>query len=134
MSEHEQDFEYEFELPIVRKPKPVVAIVGRPNVGKSRLFNRLLKEQRAIVADQPGVTRDRIYGEAVLSGLRLDKEVIVVDTGGFEPKTEDPIMRRVFEQSELAIDEADAIVFLTDARAGMMPEDMDIASMLKTKW
>ncbi|MEO1233336.1 MAG: ribosome biogenesis GTPase Der [Myxococcota bacterium] len=111
--------------------KPVVAIVGRPNVGKSRLFNRFVKERRSIVADQPGVTRDRIYAEAELSGALDDREVVVVDTGGFDPESEDPIMRRVLEQSELAIDEADTIIVLTDGRAGVMPEDHDVAKLLR---
>lgn len=111
--------------------KPVVAIVGRPNVGKSRLFNRFVKERRSIVADQPGVTRDRIYAEAELSGVVSDREVVIVDTGGFDPDSEDPIMRRVLEQSELALDEADTIIFLTDGRAGVMPEDHDVAKLLR---
>lgn len=111
--------------------RPVVAIVGRPNVGKSRLFNRIVKARRSIVADQPGVTRDRIYSEAELAGAVTDREVVLVDTGGFDPESEDPIMRRVLEQSELAIDEADAIIFLTDGRAGVMPEDHDVARILR---
>ena len=111
--------------------KPIVAIVGRPNVGKSRLFNRLIRQMRSIVADQPGVTRDRIYAEAILSGSRADRDVILVDTGGFDPTNEDPIMRRVLEQTQLAIDEADAIIFLADGRAGVMPEDHDIAGLLR---
>jgi len=106
--------------------KPVVAIVGRPNVGKSSLFNRLVRERRSIVADYAGVTRDRIYVEAELDG----HAVVLVDTGGFDPESEDPIMRRVLEQTQLAIDEADAIVFLTDGRAGPLPEDYDIDSLL----
>lgn len=111
--------------------RPVVAIVGRPNVGKSRLFNRFVGEKRSIVADQPGVTRDRIYAEAELSGVDTDREVVLVDTGGFDPESADPIMRRVLEQSELAVDEADVIVFLTDGRAGVMPEDHDVARVLR---
>lgn len=111
--------------------KPIVAIVGRPNVGKSRLFNRLIRQMRSIVADQPGVTRDRIYADAVLSGAEHDREVVLVDTGGFDPSNEDPIMRRVLEQTQLAIDEADAIIFLADGRAGVMPEDHDIAGLLR---
>lgn len=111
--------------------RPVVAIVGRPNVGKSRLFNRFLKEKRSIVADQPGVTRDRIYAEAELIGRTEDRQVVLIDTGGFDPESEDPIMRRVLEQSELAVDEADVIVFLTDGRAGVMPEDYDVARVLR---
>lgn len=111
--------------------RPVVAIVGRPNVGKSRLFNRLARSSRSIVADQPGVTRDRIYAEAELQGLFVDRDVVLVDTGGFDPESEDPIMRRVLEQSELAIDEADTIIFLTDGQVGVMPEDHDVANLLR---
>jgi GTP-binding protein len=106
--------------------KPVVAIVGRPNVGKSSLFNRFAKERRSIVADHAGVTRDRIYVEAELD----ERPVVLVDTGGFDPGSDDPIMRRVLEQTQLAIDEADVVVFLTDGRAGPLPEDFDIARML----
>jgi GTP-binding protein len=109
----------------------VVAIVGRPNVGKSRLFNRFVGERRSIVADQPGVTRDRIYAEAELSGATGDVEVVLVDTGGFDPESADPIMRRVLEQSELAVDEADVIVLVTDGRAGVLPEDLDVARLLR---
>lgn len=111
--------------------KPIVAIVGRPNVGKSRFFNRVLHRQRSIVADQPGVTRDRIYADATITGEIDDREVVLVDTGGFDPTSEDPIMRRVVEQTQLAIDEADAVIFLTDGRAGVLPEDEDIAAMLR---
>lgn len=106
--------------------KPVVAIVGRPNVGKSSLFNRLTRSRRSIVADYAGVTRDRIYVEAELDDL----PVVLVDTGGFDPGSEDPIMRRVLEQTQLAIDEADVVLFMTDGRAGPLPEDFDIARLL----
>lgn len=106
--------------------KPVVAIVGRPNVGKSSLFNRLARQRRSIVADHAGVTRDRIYVEADLD----ERPVVLVDTGGFDPGSDDPIMRRVLEQTQLAIDEADVVVFLTDGRAGPLPEDFDIGRML----
>lgn len=111
--------------------RPIVAIVGRPNVGKSRLFNRLLKRSRSIVADEPGVTRDRIYADAVLNGEEGDSEVVLVDTGGFDPSSTDPIMRRVLEQTQLAIDEADVVVHLTDGRAGLVSEDRDIARLLR---
>ncbi|MEM1022814.1 MAG: ribosome biogenesis GTPase Der [Myxococcota bacterium] len=110
--------------------KPVIAIVGRPNVGKSSLFNRLIKSRRSIVADEPGVTRDRIYAEATLSGRGRSIPVVIVDTGGFDPENEDPIMRRVLEQTQLAIDEADAVMFITDGRAGPLPEDHEIARLL----
>lgn len=111
--------------------KPIVAIVGRPNVGKSRLFNRLLQRSRAIVHDSPGVTRDRIYADATFRGTSSDCEVVLVDTGGFDPSSTDPIMRRVLEQTQLAIDEADLVVHLTDGRAGLLGEDRDIAQMLR---
>src|SRR5262245_46217646 len=111
--------------------RPIVAIVGRPNVGKSRLFNRLLKRSRAIVADEPGVTRDRIYADAVFNGEEGDSEVVLVDTGGFDPSSSDPIMRRVLEQTQLAIDEADVVVHLTDGRTGLTSEDRDIARLLR---
>jgi small GTP-binding protein len=111
--------------------RPIVAIVGRPNVGKSRLFNRLLKRSRSIVLDEPGVTRDRIYADAVLNGEDGDHEVVLVDTGGFDPSSSDPIMRRVLEQTQLAIDEADVVIHLTDGRAGLIAEDHDIARLLR---
>ncbi|MBK8010075.1 MAG: ribosome biogenesis GTPase Der [Deltaproteobacteria bacterium] len=113
------------------KDKPVVAIVGRPNVGKSRLFNRFLRRARSIVDDMPGVTRDRIYADAVLDGDAGEMDIILVDTGGFDPGSEDPIAQRVLEQTQLAIDEADVIIFLTDGRAGVMPEDEEIARRLR---
>lgn len=111
--------------------KPVVAIVGRPNVGKSTLFNRLVGKSRSIVADEPGVTRDRIYAEAKLSGPRVDRGVVLVDTGGFDPRGEDPFAARILDQTQLAIDEADVVVFLTDGRAGLLPEDRDVALFLR---
>ena len=83
---------------------PIVAIVGRPNVGKSTLFNRLVGQMRSIVADEPGVTRDRIYADAVIAGEREDYAVVLVDTGGLDPDTDDPIMSRVLDQGQLAID------------------------------
>lgn len=110
--------------------RPIVAIVGRPNVGKSSLFNRLIRSKRSIVADQPGVTRDRIYAEAELEGDRVDRTVILVDTGGFDPESDDPIMRRVLEQTQLAIDESDVVVFVTDGRAGLLPEDQEVGRRL----
>lgn len=113
------------------KDKPVVAIVGRPNVGKSRLFNRFLRRARSIVDDMPGVTRDRIYADAELDGDAGEVDVILVDTGGFDPGSEDPIAQRVLEQTQLAIDEADVIIFLADGRAGVMPEDEEIARRLR---
>lgn len=107
--------------------KPVIAIVGRPNVGKSTLFNKLIGERRSIVEDTPGVTRDRIYGETEWRGQRL----ILIDTGGIEPKTDDIILSQMKLQAEIAIDTADVIVFLCDVRSGMTANDRDIAVMLK---
>ena len=110
---------------------PIVAIVGRPNVGKSTLFNRIVGRRRSIVADQPGVTRDRIYAEAELRGERVDRPVVLIDTGGFEPKSSDPIMQRMLDQTALAMDEADVVVFVVDGRAGLLPEDHEIARSLR---
>ena len=107
--------------------KPVIAIVGRPNVGKSTLFNKLIGERRAIVEDQPGITRDRIYGETEWRG----KNMIVIDTGGIEPKTDDLILKKMREQAQIAIDTADVIIFMCDIRTGLLADDMDIAIMLK---
>ena len=107
--------------------KPVIAIVGRPNVGKSTLFNKLIGERRAIVEDTPGITRDRIYGETEWRG----KTMIVIDTGGIEPKTDDLILKKMREQAQIAIDTADVIVFMCDIRTGLLADDLDIAVMLK---
>jgi len=107
--------------------KPVIAIVGRPNVGKSTLFNKLIGERRAIVEDSPGITRDRIYGETEWRG----KKMIVIDTGGIEPKTDDMILKKMREQAEIAIDTADVILFMCDIRTGLLADDMEIAVMLK---
>ena len=107
--------------------KPVIAIVGRPNVGKSTLFNKLIGEKRAIVEDVPGITRDRIYGETEWCG----KKMIVIDTGGIEPKTDDIILKKMREQAQIAIDTADVIIFMCDIKTGLTADDMDIAVMLK---
>ncbi len=107
--------------------KPVLAIVGRPNVGKSTLFNKLIGERRAIVEDTPGVTRDRIYGETEWRGRKF----VVIDTGGIEPKSEDVILSQMKLQAEIAIETADVILFLCDVRTGVTADDRDIAVMLK---
>ncbi|MBR3998356.1 MAG: ribosome biogenesis GTPase Der [Clostridia bacterium] len=107
--------------------KPVIAIVGRPNVGKSTLFNKLIGERRAIVEDCPGITRDRIYVETEWRG----KNLIVIDTGGIEPKTDNIILKKMREQAQIAIDTADVIIFMCDIRTGLLADDMDIALMLK---
>lgn len=107
--------------------KPIVAIVGRPNVGKSTLFNKLIGERRSIVEDTPGVTRDRIYGEGEWCG----KHFVLIDTGGIEPKSDDTILRQMKDQAEIAIHSADVILFLCDIRSGLLADDRDIAVMLK---
>ena len=107
--------------------KPVIAIVGRPNVGKSTLFNKLIGERRAIVEDIPGITRDRIYGETEWRG----KKMIVIDTGGIEPASDDLILSKMRDQAQIAIDTADVILFVCDIRTGLLADDMDIALMLK---
>ncbi|HET7598169.1 MAG TPA: ribosome biogenesis GTPase Der [Burkholderiales bacterium] len=107
--------------------KPTVVIVGRPNVGKSTLFNRLTRSRDAIVADVPGLTRDRHYGEGRVGAAPY----LVVDTGGFEPVAEEGILREMARQTRQAIDEADAILFVVDARAGLTAQDRDIAQELR---
>ena len=107
--------------------KPVIAIVGRPNVGKSTLFNKLIGERRSIVEDTPGVTRDRIYGETEWRGRKMT----LIDTGGIEPKTNDVILSQMRTQAQLAVDTADVIIFMCDVRTGLTADDRDIAVMLK---
>ena len=107
--------------------KPIIAIVGRPNVGKSTLFNKLIGERRSIVEDIPGVTRDRIYGETEWCGRKLS----VIDTGGIEPKTDDIILKQMRFQAQVAIDSADVILFMCDVRSGLTASDRDIAVMLQ---
>src|SRR6476660_9546209 len=106
---------------------PTIALVGRPNVGKSTLFNRLTKTRNALVADIPGLTRDRHYGRARAG----DREFLCVDTGGFEPVATSGILFEMAKQAKAAIAESDAIVFLVDARAGLAPQDRDMAELLR---
>ena len=106
--------------------KPIVAIVGRPNVGKSMLFNKLIGKRLSIVEDTPGVTRDRIYGETDWNG----RSFTLIDTGGIEPKTDDVILAQMREQAMLAVERADAIIFVTDITTGVTANDSDVASML----
>src|SRR5215472_15754050 len=107
--------------------KPLVAIVGRPNVGKSTFFNRMIGEQLAIVEDLPGTTRDRLYGDTDWNG----RDFTLIDTGGLELGASDDITVRIRAQVQLAIEEADVIVFLVDARAGITEADTEIADMLR---
>ena len=106
--------------------KPMIAIVGRPNVGKSTLFNKIIGTRISIVEDTPGVTRDRIYAE----GEWLNKKFTLVDTGGIEPKDNDTILRHIKDQAQIAIDTADVILFVTDIRSGVTANDYDVATML----
>ena len=107
--------------------KPVVAVVGRPNVGKSTLFNVLAGEKISIVKDTPGVTRDRIYADVSW----LDREITLIDTGGIEPESKDIILSQMREQAQIAIDTADVIIFLTDVRQGLQDADAKVADMLR---
>ncbi|MBQ1437595.1 MAG: ribosome biogenesis GTPase Der [Ruminococcus sp.] len=107
--------------------KPVIAIVGRPNVGKSTLFNKLVGKKISIVDDTPGVTRDRIYGDVEW----CSRTAMVVDTGGIEPKSDDVILSQMRRQAQLAIDTANVIILVTDCKSGMVATDMDVAQMLQ---
>ncbi|MGB6034354.1 MAG: GTPase, partial [Bacteroidota bacterium] len=107
--------------------QPIVAIVGRPNVGKSTLFNRIIGERHAIVDDAPGVTRDRHYATTDWAGTSFS----LVDTGGFVPSSEDVIEAAIREQAEIAIEEADLVLFVVDALSGLLSIDTDIASILR---
>lgn len=106
--------------------KPIVAIVGRPNVGKSLLFNKLIGQRLSIVEDTPGVTRDRIYGETDWNGRRFT----LVDTGGIEPNTDSQILNFMREQAQIAIDNATVIIFLCDIKTGLTASDQQVANML----
>ena len=107
--------------------KPVVAVVGRPNVGKSTLFNKLVGKRLSIVDDTPGVTRDRIYGDAEWR----NQKIMLVDTGGIEPKTDDIILANMRAQAQLAIETAEVIIFVTDLKSGVTAADSEIAAMLQ---
>ncbi|MBQ5841107.1 MAG: 50S ribosome-binding GTPase, partial [Clostridia bacterium] len=107
--------------------KPVVAVVGRPNVGKSTLFNKLIGQRLSIVEDTPGVTRDRIFAECEWRG----RTFMLADTGGIEPASGDIILSQMRRQAELAIEQADVIVLVTDMRAGVTADDQSVATMLQ---
>ncbi|MBQ8942803.1 MAG: ribosome biogenesis GTPase Der [Firmicutes bacterium] len=107
--------------------KPIVAIIGRPNVGKSTLFNRLAGERISIVEDTPGVTRDRIYADAEW----LNYNFTIIDTGGLEPESDDMILKSMYAQAEIAIGSADVIVFVTDVKTGVTDSDMQVANILR---
>lgn len=107
--------------------KPIVAVVGRPNVGKSTLFNKLIGQRLAIVKDTPGVTRDRIFAPCEWGG----RQFLLADTGGIEPRTDEMMLSKMREQAQLAIDQADVIILVTDLRSGVTANDADVASMLQ---
>ena len=107
--------------------KPILAIVGRPNVGKSTFFNRIIGERRAIVEDVPGVTRDRIYAETEWNS----KEFAIIDTGGIEVNTDDTIHAQMRDQAVMAMDMADVIVFMVDGKEGLTTADREVATMLR---
>ena len=109
------------------KKFPIVAIIGRPNVGKSTFFNRVLRKSEAIIHDMPGVTRDRNYGLAEWQG----KYFTLIDTGGFVPESEDIFESAIREQAQTAIEEADAIIFITDSRDGIHPLDKMVADIIR---
>ncbi|WP_317368186.1 ribosome biogenesis GTPase Der [uncultured Tyzzerella sp.] len=107
--------------------KPIVAVVGRPNVGKSTLFNRIAEERISIVEDTPGVTRDRIYAEAEW----LNHKFTLIDTGGLEPESEDIILKQMYTQAQIAIETADVILFVVDVKTGVTDADMQVANILR---
>ena len=107
--------------------KPLVAIVGRPNVGKSTFFNRIAKKRTAIVEDTPGVTRDRLFEDAEW----LNYKFTMIDTGGIEPVSEDIILKQMKQQAELAIEAADVVLFFVDAKDGVVSADYEVADMLR---
>ncbi|MBS4868831.1 MAG: ribosome biogenesis GTPase Der [Eubacterium sp.] len=107
--------------------KPIVAIVGRPNVGKSTLFNRIAGQRISIVEDTPGVTRDRIYADAEW----LNHHFTLIDTGGLEPESDDMMLKNMYSQAEIAIESADVIIFVADVKTGMVDADMQVANILR---
>ena len=107
--------------------KPLIAIVGRPNVGKSTLFNKLAGARISIVQDTPGVTRDRIYYECEWRG----KTVMLVDTGGIDPYSDDPLLQQMRRQAEIAVDTADVILFFVDGKDGLTGPDYEVADLLR---
>ena len=107
--------------------KPIIAIVGRPNVGKSSLFNKITGKRLSIVEDTPGVTRDRIYADAEWSG----KSFTLIDTGGIEPDGGDTLLSQMREQASIAIDTGDGIILITDVKTGVTSADRDIATLLR---
>src|SRR5437773_3483514 len=117
----------ESELDFMPSSLPLIAIVGRPNVGKSTIFNRLIGQRRSIVTDEPGITRDRIYG--IIHWDRRAYEV--VDTGGLIPGEETEIPVRIFEQAQIAIGSAALILFITDGRSGITPPDQELIRLLR---
>ena len=108
-------------------PKPMVAIIGKPNVGKSTFFNYIIGQRLSIVEDKPGVTRDRVYGETSWR----DRKFMLIDTGGIEPKSDDIILSQMRDQANIAINIADVIVFITDVKQGITASDQEIALMLR---
>src|SRR5215471_1231490 len=110
-------------------PLPLIAIVGRPNVGKSTLFNRIVGARRSIVTDEPGITRDRIYSTANWSGRSFE----VVDTGGMDPGDESEIPVKIVEQAEVAIEAASILLFVVDGRTSITSADQELARLLRRK-
>src|SRR5580698_10065233 len=107
---------------------PIVVIVGRPNVGKSTLFNRIIRKRLAVVQDEPGITRDRLYADADWNGRRFQ----IVDTGGIVFSESDPMSEQIRVQANVALAEADVVVFLVDATSGVTPDDLDLAHRLRS--